>query len=197
MNEQNPPQPTDTQSTEQVIPEVSVQHIAPQVEQEYLILSWTAPNRAYKKHDREYYTTIAVIVVLLSVILFFAGQFLPIAVVISAAFLSYVLAAIPPHTVEHQVTTYGIRTLDRLYPWGELGRFWFSERFKQRILNIEHLGSLPPKFLILLGNQKEEEVQAVLSQYLVNQTPLPTFLDKASVWLQEKIPLEKNSESSS
>ncbi len=162
------------------------------VEQEYLFLSWSAPSRAFKKRDREYYTTIAVIVVLLSVILFFAGQFLPIAVVISAAFLSYVMAAVPPHTVQHEITSYGIRTLGRLYTWDELGRFWFTEQFKQKILNVEHFGSLPAKFIILLNEQSEKEVEMVLSEYLVHQTPLPTFLDKASAWLQEKIPLEKN-----
>ena len=110
----------------------------------------------------------------------------------SAAFLSYVMAAIPPHTVEHAITSYGIRTMGRLYTWDELGRFWFTEQFKQRILNVEHFGSLPARFVILIGDQSEKDIELVLSDFLVHQTPLPTFLDKASTWLQEKIPLEKN-----
>lgn len=130
---------------------------------------------------------------LLSVILFFAGQFLPIAVVVSAAFLSYVMAAVPPHQIDHHVTTYGIRTMGKLYVWGELGRFWFTERFKQKMLHVEHVGSLPARLTLLLGDLKEDEVKFVLSDYLVHQTPLPTFLDKAAQWLQDKIPLEKNS----
>src|SRR5690349_13799561 len=78
--------------------------------EEKLLAEWVATSRPYKKRDREYYTTIGIIVFLLSLILFFAGQFLFIAVLISLAFVSYVLAAIPPENVHNAITTFGIRT---------------------------------------------------------------------------------------
>src|SRR5688572_8191789 len=56
-------------------------------QQEEIVLEWDAPNRPFKKRNRQYYTTVAIIVFLISLILFFAGQFLPIAVVIAVAFL--------------------------------------------------------------------------------------------------------------
>jgi len=156
---------------------------------ESLLLEWQAPSRPYKKRNRQYYTTIAIIVLLISLILFFAGQFLPIAVVIAVAFLAYVLSAVPPEIVVHQITTYGIRSGENLYRWEELGRFWYTDRFKQRILNIE-VSRFPNNLTFLLGEKSEAEFTELLSQILLQEKPQPTAFDKAAAWLEEKIPLD-------
>lgn len=163
----------------------------PQPVKEEVLLVWEAPERPFKKRDREYYTTIGIIVFLVSIILFFAGQFLPIAVVVSFAFLSYVLASVPPEKVKHQITNKGIRSGEKLYTWNDLGRFWFTTRFQQPILNIEHNHAIITKLILLLGDEKKETVSQILEQYLVQETPTPTWWDNAAVWLQEKFPLEK------
>src|SRR3989338_3124498 len=129
---------------------------------EEVLLSWEAPERPFKKRDREYYTTIGVIVFLVSIILFFAGQFLPIAVVVSFAFLSYVLASVPPDNTLHKVTNKGIRSGGKVYTWSNLGRFWFTTRFQQHILNIEHNHAVFTKLMLLLGDQDKEELTRVL-----------------------------------
>ncbi|MBI5151657.1 MAG: hypothetical protein HZA34_03740 [Candidatus Pacebacteria bacterium] len=159
---------------------------------EELLLEWSAPERAFKKRDREYYTTIAVIVFLLSIILFFAGQFLPIAVVVSFAFVSYALAAVPPESAHHQITTYGIHTGGKLYQWHELGRFWFNTTLQQSLLHVEHHNGLPPRLLMLLGEVKKDDMENLLVNFLIHDTPPPTSVEKAAAWLQEKFPLEKN-----
>jgi hypothetical protein len=158
---------------------------------EETLLSWSAPERPFKKRDREYYTTIGIIVFLVSIILFFAGQFLPIAVVVSFAFLSYVLASVPPSTVTHAITNKGLRTGEKLYGWENLGRFWFTTRFGQDVLNIEHNHAILTRLIIMMGDQDKEAVTQLLEQYLVHETPKPTWLDNSSAWLQKKFPLEK------
>ncbi|HKY74256.1 MAG TPA: hypothetical protein VJ246_03025, partial [Patescibacteria group bacterium] len=86
--------------TSQQVEQSASQHIAPpsppKPVKEETLFEWESPERPFKKRDREYYTTIGIIVFLLSIILFFAGQFLPIAVVVAFAFLSYTLASVPP-----------------------------------------------------------------------------------------------------
>src|SRR4030043_1750648 len=99
-----------------------------QVGEERLLYSWSAPIRPFKKRDRDYYTTIASIAFLIIVILFFLKELLLIAVVIAFAFVSYVLAAIPPENIEHQLTNRGVRTGEKLYRWGDMQRYWINEK---------------------------------------------------------------------
>lgn len=156
---------------------------------EEVVLEWQAPSRPFKKRNRQYYTTIAVIVFLICMILFFAGQFLPIAVVIAVAFLAYVLSAVPPETILNRVTTYGIRTDDALYYWEELGRFWFTTRYNQRLVHIE-TSRFPNQITLVLNEQDEAELADVLGVVLLNEQPALTSFDKAAQWMQEKIPLD-------
>jgi hypothetical protein len=158
---------------------------------EEVLVDWTAPERPFKKRDREYYTTIGVIVFLLSIILFFAGQFLPIAVVVAFGFVSYALAAVPPEMTKHQITTKGIRTGSKLYQWETLGRFWFTPKLGQPVLHVEHAHPVTARLMLLVGDTTQEELTAALEQYLVQETPPATWLDRSSSWLQSKFPLEK------
>lgn len=156
------------------------------------VFEWTAPSRPFKKRDRRYYTTVAAIVVLVSLILFFAGQFLPIAVVVSVGFLAYVLSSVPPHEVAIKLTTFGIRMENQLYYWEELGRFWFDEKFHQPLVHIE-TARFPGRMTLVLGPVPAADMRELLSEVLLEQKPEPTFIDKAGAWLEEKIPLEVES----
>lgn len=158
-------------------------------EPEQLFLEWQAPNRPFKKRNRQYYTTIAIIVLLICLILFFAGQFLPIAVVIAVAFMAYVLSAVPPETVTNQITTYGIRTDNTLYDWTILGRFWFSTKYQQRLLHVE-TAKLPGQLTLVVTDLDETEVVEFLSIFLRYEIPPATAFEKAARWLQEKVPLD-------
>lgn len=159
--------------------------------EEKLLLEWTAASRPFKKRDREYYTTIAIIVFLLALILLFAGQFLLIGVIISLAFVSYVLASIPPEPVHNRITTFGIRTGEQIYYWEELGRFWFSEKYKSHLMHVETGRAFPPQLILVLDGADKEEVKKAMLKYSVFETPQPTWLDNSAKWMQDKFPLEK------
>lgn len=156
---------------------------------EKTVIEWQAPNRPYKKRDRRYFLTVGTIVFLICLILFFAGQFLPIAVVISVAFLSYVLSSVPPVLVNHQLTNFGLRIDNELYTWDELGRFWFTKKFGLTVLNLE-LDHFPWRLVVLLGDHTEAEMTALLEVMLVHETPQPTAYEKGAAWLQKMIPLD-------
>jgi hypothetical protein len=156
---------------------------------EQTIYEWTAPNRPFKKRNRQFYTTVGLITVLISLILFFAGQFLPIAVVISVAFLGYILSSIPPDQVTNKITTYGIRYDTTLFYWEELGRFWFEEKYGQGLVVIE-AARFPGRVTLMLGNVRQDIIEMMLSEILIKQKPQDTFIDKSAQWLQEKVPLD-------
>lgn len=161
--------------------------------QEEVILEWDALSRPFKQRSRQFFSTLVIIVILVSLILFFAGQFIPIAVIVALAFLAYILSVIPPTFVRHQITTFGLRVEDNLYYWEELGRFWFTEKYGQPILHIE-VDRFPGRLTLLLGQQKVEDMREIFSEILLEQQPEATFFDKAAAWLENKIPLEPPSE---
>lgn len=159
--------------------------------EEKMLIQWDAPSRPYRKRDKEFYTTVGIIVFLVSLILFFAGQFLFIAVVVSLAFVAYVLNTVPPERIHNSVTTFGIHTGDGLFYWEELGRFWFTESNKTKLLHVETARAFPGVLILLLDTVNEDELKKIMIKYAVFEKPKPTWLDNAGKWLQEKFPLEK------
>ncbi len=156
---------------------------------EEIIVEWAAPSRPFKKRNRQFYSTVAIIVLLISMILFFAGQVLPIAVVISVAFLVYVLYSIPPGQAQNKITTYGIRTDDSIYYWEELSRFWFEDQLDEKMMLFE-LNRFPWRVILLIQPEDQEDFRSLLKDVLLEQKPPVTQVDKWANWLKEKLPLE-------
>lgn len=156
---------------------------------ERVVLEWKAPNRPYKKRDRRYYMTVGTIVFLICLILFFAGQFLPIAVVISVAFLSYVLSAVPPVIVTHQLTNFGLRVDNELYYWVEMNRFWLTKKYGQPVLNLE-IDRFPWRLHVMLGDMPEDKMAEMFRVVLIQEQPPLSQYEKAAAWIQKMIPLD-------
>ena len=159
---------------------------------EETLLTWTAPVRPFKKRKTQYFSTILIIALLVCLILFFAGQVLPVAVVISAVFLIYVTAVIPPQDVEIKLTNYGLYLGKEAYAWYEMGRFWFDKKNDQNVLQIE-LARFPNRLTLVLiadSTPRKEDLELILSEVLLKEKPKMTSFEKAASWLQEKIPLE-------
>ena len=161
--------------------------------EERVLVSWRAPGRPFKRRDKEYYTTIGAIVVLVAIILLFLKEWLLIAVMIALAFVAYVLASVPPEETKHELTNRGVRTGNKLYKWQELWRFWLEEKWKQKMLVVETRVKFPRRLLLMLGEADEELVKRTLKEYLILEQPEPTFMDKAADWLVKKVPLESES----
>jgi len=164
----------------------------PKPRPEEMILEWDAPSRPFKKRNRQYHTTVLTIAILLSLILFFAGQVLTIAVVIAVVFLGYVMSTIPPHAITNKITSYGIRSEDNLYYWEELGRFWFDEKHGEKILHVE-VGRFPHRLALLLGQMRADILTEIISEVLLQQKPALTSTEKFAEWLKKKVPLDLDS----
>jgi hypothetical protein len=162
------------------------------MEEEKTVIRWKSPGWAFKQRSREYFTTIGAMVILVTIILLFVREFLFVAVVWAGAFLVYSFASVKPDLVEHEITTRGLKTGEKFYRWDILGRFWFGEKHEARMLMVETGLSFPSRLIMLLAPPAtEEKVKDVLRRYLLNETPAPSFVDKASDWLVKKVPLEE------
>lgn len=157
------------------------------------LLTWTAPERPFKKRNREYFTTIGAIVFLIGVILFFLKEWVLILVMVSLVFVAYIMATVEPRKVEHKVTSQGIITGERSYKWEELIRFWFTKRWGETILHVETFTGLSRHLMLLLGETKQGQVKKVLSDYLPFEEPEKAWIDNASEWISRRVPLESSS----
>ncbi len=160
------------------------------VKVEKILLEWTAPSRPYKVRSREFYTTILSIAFLLGVILLLLKEFLLIGVIMAFAFLSYVLATYKPEDAKHQITTSGIRTDDKLYEWDKLTNFWLKKQWDQEVVICKTLAALPGVILLVVDPDKREKIVKAIGDKIPLVKPTDSFVDKASKWLGNKIPLE-------
>jgi hypothetical protein len=161
------------------------------VKVEKIILEWTAPSRPYKVRTREFYTTILSIAILLGVILLLLKEFLLIGVIMAFAFLSYVLATYKPGDATHQVTTNGVRTDGKLYPWDSLTNFWLKKQWDQEVIICKTITALPGVILLVIDPAKRENILKAIGDKIPLVKPMDSFVDRASKWLGDQIPLEK------
>lgn len=155
------------------------------------LLIWHAPARPFRKKDRSYYTTIAILVMLLILIALLAQEVLLIGVLLALAFVAYVLGFIPPEEVEYKISTQGVTIGNHFYFWQDLDSFWFSQKEGQGVLNILTHLRFPGMLLLVLGNQNEEQVKKMVARYLPFYEIAPkSLLDKWAESLQKHFPLE-------
>ena len=155
------------------------------------LFSWEAPSRPFKKKDRSYYTTIAVLVILLVLIAFLASEFLLIGALLSFAFVAYVLAFVPPHNVKYRISTQGITIGEDFYFWHFLDAFWFKEKEKQKVLHIQTRLRFPAELMLVLGNEDEEKIKKTVARFLPYvEVPYKSWMEKWSESLQKHFPLE-------
>jgi len=154
------------------------------------LLTWKAPVRPFKRRDKEFWTTAGSIAFLLAVILFFIKEWVLIIVIIAIMFVYYVLSTVQPEEIEHSITSRGIRFAGKDYPWETLGQFWFTEKFGEKILNVQTLMMYPGRLQMLLGKTSEKQVTEILKKYLLYETPEPTVIEKTTDWFSKKVPIE-------
>ena len=156
------------------------------------LLSWEAPSRPFRKKDRSYYTTIAILVILLVLIAFLAREFLLVGVILALAFVAYVLAFVPPHYVTYRISTQGVTIGEDFYFWHFLDAFWFKEKDGHKILHIQTRLRFPAQLMLVLTSpQEEEKIKKMVARFLpFVEVPYKSWMEKWSEGLAKHFPLE-------
>ena len=156
-----------------------------------VLLEWQSPSRLFKRLSREKFATIGAIVFLVAIILVFLKEWFLIAVIVALVFFAYVLANVKPEEISHQITNKGVMTDGKSYFWGQLVSFWLEQKEGQETLFIDGSDRFNFRLMILLGEKKVEELRKILVQYLPEEKPQKTWIDKAGEWITRQIPLDK------
>ena len=158
------------------------------------LMEWRAPARPYRKKNRSYYTTIAVLIILISMIVFLAGERLLVGVLFAIGFVVYVLNFVPPEEVRNKISTQGITIGDHFYHWQELDSFWIEEKEGHQILSVLTDLRFPGMLMLLLDGVNPEDVKLSCARFLPFHEIAPkTLVDKWTEKLQKHFPLENTS----
>ena len=133
--------------------------------------------------------TILAMAFILGMILYVVEGLMPVFVVAAFLFFFFVASKVAPEEIEHRISNKGVVLGGRTYLWRQLVRFWFEEKWGQKMLLVDAL-VMPGRIHMILGAAKEEEIRRVLESYLLEEKPAETWIDKWSKWLNRKIPLE-------
>jgi hypothetical protein len=161
------------------------------VKQIQVLAEWKAPSRVFVTRSRNFWVNALSIAALFGLIFIFIQEWFLILAIGGLIFVVYVYSTVKPEEIELKITNRGFIYSGKEYRFEELTQFWFSENKGEKTLNLATVALAPGRLEILLGDKEEEkEIREILSQYLLEETPEPTFLDKASAYLSKKIPLD-------
>lgn len=155
------------------------------------LLKWKSQERVYKKRGKDFFSTVIVIAVLVSIIMFFIEGVMPVVLIWAVVFVMWAINKTPPKESEHQMTSWGIRTGGNLYVYGNMVCYWFEEKWGTKVMYVLMERGFPKLLMILVNANDEEKIRKVMKQVgLPMQKLEPSRLDKMVKWLGEKVPLD-------
>jgi hypothetical protein len=155
------------------------------------LITWKGPSRPFRKKDRSFYTTVATLIILVSMIALLLNQLLLIGALFAIGFVVYVLNFIPPEDIEHKISTQGITSGEEFFHWDELDSFWLGEKEGHKILYVLTNIRFPALLLLVLDGVDEETIKRICASFLpFHEIPPKTIMDKWSEGLQKHFPLE-------
>lgn len=159
--------------------------------EEKTLFEWEAPERAFKKRDKDFWITAIAILVLFSVVLFFIEEFFLIVALVSILFLYYVLATVPPENIKNKITNRGIHFGKSEYTWDILESFWFRKNLDSELLEIETNLNIPRQVTLVINEADKEKIKEIVLKKLPLVEFTPNFIDKLTKWFGDRLPLEK------
>lgn len=134
------------------------------------LYTWKSPERHWFPKDRSWYISYSLFFVILIAFLALIGEFILIILVLAFVFLWFAQGATPPETIEHTITSLGIRTFDTFYKWRNIKHFWFSHKSGITYLQLETFDDAKPDFIkrvsLLVNENGDEEIFPVLVKYV-------------------------------
>lgn len=132
-----------------------------------VILSWKALARPARK-DAGKKVTRAIIVASAAAALILAllQEFPLILVIVSLAFVSYVLSKVPPEEALFEISSHGIKINDDLFYWHEMSQFFFVKTDDFDVLAVDVPQNTPTRLFLTIHNADMGKIKDVLSEHL-------------------------------
>jgi len=158
-------------------------------EEEKVLFTWIADERPFEKKGKEFFSTVVVLALLISIILYFIEGVMPVLVVWAIVFMVWAVYRTEPGKVKNAVTNKGLITGENFYDWGVMESFWFEGRGEQRLLRVL-LNRFPGQIILVCGKEEERKVEGLMKRYVRKSKPQDGWSDKMAKWMKRKMPLE-------
>jgi len=168
-----------------------VDKIIKNTNEEKTLFEWEAPERSFKKRDKDFWITAIAILVLFSVVLVFIKEFFLIVALVSVLFLYYVLSTVPPQNIKNKITNRGISFGEAKYGWDLLIRFWFKKNLNSELLEFETNLRIPRQISLVINEADKEKIKGIVLKKIPLVESSPNFVDKLTKKVGDMLPLEK------
>ena len=157
--------------------------------EEKVLHAWKSVERPHKKWSKEFYSTVIVLAVLVSIIFFFIEGVMPVLVIWAVVFMAWTMSKTEPELREHKITSKGVRTGGVLYKWEMMLVYWLEEKWDRKLLRVL-LRGFPGQLVLVYDREQEKKIREVMSNFLTLEKPESTWTDRVVKWFGEKLPLE-------
>lgn len=131
-----------------------------------ILYAWKSPSRVFVPRDKVWFLKIATIALLCILFFAFLQDFVVILVICVIVLIAFLLASVPPDKVDHQITTRGIMSIDKMYEWKELRDFWVAKKLGHKILYIRTKLPFPTRLMMLIKGREEIKIIRHLLKYI-------------------------------
>ncbi len=157
--------------------------------EELVLIEWSAFERPQKKWSKEFYSSVIVMAFLASVIFYFIEGIMPVLVILAMLFMVWAMSRTEPRTERYAISSWGLKTQERTYRFDDMTSFWFETKWGARLMRI-NLAGVPWHIVILIDLEKENSIKKIMTERIIYQEPVVTWLDKLVKWMGDKVPLE-------
>lgn len=154
------------------------------------VIAWKAPVRPFKKRSKNFFSTVVLLAILLSIIGYVLEGIMVVALIWAVVLLTFALFTVEPEEVEYSITNKHIVLTGRKYPFEEIARFWITQRWGQKLLVFDMPMRFPGRLEIVLGDTDPKKVQEALEEYILFEEQAPGFADRAAAWFSKRLSLD-------
>ncbi len=156
-------------------------------EPEKEIFSWRAPERPFKKRDRQFWITIVATASIFGLILFLAEGVMPVILIISLIFLFYVLSTVEPEETSYTITNKGVKISEKRTDWNVFTRFWFMKRLDSDLLVFD-MDVVPGRLELVVHSKDKDKIRDILTTYMKEEEARPSYMDRTAGWFSRFLP---------
>ena len=147
------------------------------------ILEWQAPDHELPTKESDWYISVIVIGVSISIASLFLNNLLFAIFCLLATFSIIIHMAKKPEIIDFSITTRGIQIRHDFFPYAKLHSFWIDhEKEKEEIILLSDRAVLP-HMIVPIRDIDPEQLRLVLRQYLPERYVHKNLFDRALEYL--------------
>ena len=143
------------------------------------LFSWEAPEFVYREKTKRWYTTSAIVLVIVILVALFMKNFFLIAVAVLSALLFYVYSKKQPRTVKFDIFTGGIEADNRFYDFDDLKTFWifYNNPPDDAYVSIQTRRQYLPYLQLPMGEADPTTIREILLLFLEEKKHKEEFIN--------------------